>query len=103
MVRHYKRKVGTRSYKDYSADNLKKAILACKNDGLSIRKACESYGVYGKSKRRMKSQSRRRMTRQSKRKMTRQRKQAAPGNQHQNILTLILKMKPVVMIPILIQ
>ena len=45
MVRNYKRKLEARSCKDYTDENLKKAIKACRDEGLSIWKACDLHGV----------------------------------------------------------
>ena len=45
MVCNYKRKLGARSYKDYTDENLKKAIKACRDESLSIQEACDLHGV----------------------------------------------------------
>ena len=44
MPRNYKRKLGARSFKDFTDENLKKAVKACRDEGLSIREACGLHG-----------------------------------------------------------
>ena len=45
MLCNYKRKLGIRSYKDFTDENLKKAVKACRNEGLSIHDACDLHGI----------------------------------------------------------
>lgn len=45
MPRIYRRPVGARKYKDFSDEQLASAVKAVKDDGLSLRKAAEQYGI----------------------------------------------------------
>ena len=45
MPRNYKRKLGARSYIYLRGENLKKAVKACGDEGLSIRDVCDLHGV----------------------------------------------------------
>ncbi|KAJ4433576.1 hypothetical protein ANN_15885, partial [Periplaneta americana] len=45
MARKHNKKYGSRSYSDFSKENLEKAIDAVKKKELSLRKAAEKYGV----------------------------------------------------------
>ena len=37
--------MGARSYKDFTYENLKKVLKACRDEGLSIQDACDLHGV----------------------------------------------------------
>ncbi|KAK6167094.1 hypothetical protein SNE40_021198 [Patella caerulea] len=45
MVRNYKRKVGSRSYRNYTEDALQNAIQAVQSKRLSVKKAAETYKI----------------------------------------------------------
>lgn len=45
MVRHYKRKTGARSYRNYSDSAFQKAVKAVKTKKLSFRKASTKYSI----------------------------------------------------------
>ena len=45
MVRNYKRKVGSRSYRNYTNDQLQNAIRAVQSKNLSVNKAAETLKI----------------------------------------------------------
>ena len=45
MVRHYKRKIGARSYKNYSTETLKLCLDLIKNGTLSQRIAAKQFNI----------------------------------------------------------
>lgn len=49
MVRNYKRKAGSRSYRNYTTDQLQDAIRAVRSKRLTAKKAAETYKIPGKT------------------------------------------------------
>ena len=45
MLHNYKRKSVARLFEDFMDENLKKAVKACRDEGLSIRDASDLHGV----------------------------------------------------------
>ena len=45
MPCNYTQKLGARSYKDFTDENLKKAVKACRDECSSIKDACDLHGV----------------------------------------------------------
>ena len=45
MPCNYTQKLGARSYKDFTDENLKKAVKACRDECSSIKNACDLHGV----------------------------------------------------------
>lgn len=45
MQRNYKKRVGSRNYKNYSSETLRQCLASIENKELTQRKASEKYGI----------------------------------------------------------